>query len=163
MKNEEVVKALINKNLKITTMESCTGGLLISSITDVEGASNITDGGFVAYSNKQKVAMGVPKETIETYGVYSKETALKMAEVCRNKMSSDIGVGITGTLSNVDVNNSDSKQGEVYFAIKYLDSEELVKKINVPITSRHKQKEFILENIFEELEIIIDKNYSKKI
>lgn len=155
MKNEEVVKALIKKNLKITTMESCTGGLLISSITDIEGASNITDGGFVTYSNKQKISIGVPAETIETYGVYSKETALKMAEVCKAKMKCDIGVGITGTLSNVDINNSDSKQGEVYFAIKYLNSKEVIRKIKVPITCRHNQKEFILDNIFEELIKII--------
>lgn len=157
MKNEEVVKALIKKNLKITTMESCTGGLLISTITDVEGASNITDGGFVTYSNKQKIAVGVPEETIETYGVYSKETALKMAEVCRAKMKCHIGVGITGTLSNVDINNPDSKQGEVYFCIKYGESYEVIKKIKVPITCRHEQKEFILDNIFKELNKIIDK------
>ena len=136
MKNEEVVKALIKKNLKITTMESCTGGLLISTITDVEG---------------------VPEETIETYGVYSKETALKMAEVCRAKMKCHIGVGITGTLSNVDINNPDSKQGEVYFCIKYGESYEVIKKIKVPITCRHEQKEFILDNIFKELIKIIDK------
>ena len=155
MKNEEVVKALIKKNLKITTMESCTGGLLISSITDIEGASNITDGGFVTYSNKQKIAVGVPEKTIETYGVYSAETASKMAEVCRNKMKCAIGIGITGTLSNVDVNNKDSVQGEVYFCIRYGEEHEVNKKINVPIESRHEQKQFIIDKVFEELNKLI--------
>lgn len=155
MKNEEIVKRLIEKNIKITTMESCTGGFLISSITDVEGASNITEGGFVTYSNRQKISVGVPEETIETYGVYSPETAFKMAEVCRSKMKCNIGVGITGTLSNVDVNNKDSVQGEVYFCIKYDEEHEVSRKITVPIESRHEQKKFIIDKVFEELNKIL--------
>lgn len=155
MENVNIVNKLIEKKMTITTMESCTGGALISAITDVEGASNITEGGFVTYSNKQKIAMGVPKETIETYGVYSNETALKMAEVCREKMNSYIGIGITGTLSNVDINNKDSIQGEVYFCIKYGESVEVSKKIKVPIESRHEQKKYIIEKIFNVLNDII--------
>lgn len=155
MKNEEIVKRLIEKKISITTMESCTGGFLISSITDVEGASNVTDGGFVTYSNRQKIAVGVPEETIEIYGVYSAETASKMAEVCRNKMKCSIGIGITGTLSNVDVNNKDSVQGEVYFCIRYDEEHEVSRKITVPIESRHEQKKFIIDEVFEELDKII--------
>lgn len=152
---EDVVKKLIETGIKITTMESCTGGLLISTITDVEGASNITDGGFVTYSNKQKIAMGVSEEVIDTYGVYSKETALNMAEVCKAKMNAHIGIGITGTLSNVDINNKDSVQGEVYFCIKYLDRDAVNRKIKVPIEERHEQKKYIVNKIFEELFEII--------
>ena len=151
MNNEDVVKKLIKKGITITTMESCSGGFLISTITDVEGASNITDGGFVTYSNNQKIAMGVPKEIIEIYGVYSHETAAKMAETCKEKMNAQIGIGVTGTLSNLDVNNKDSVQGEVYFCIKYSDESEVSRKIAVPLETRHKQKEFIINRIFEEL------------
>ena len=150
MESEEVIKKIIEKKISITTMESCTGGFLISCITDVEGASSITEGGFVTYSNEQKERVGVPKETIDTYGVYSSETAEKMAEVCRDKMKCHIGIGVTGTLSNVDPNNSDSVQGEVYFCIKY-DDKTVSKKITVPIESRHKQKEFIRDNVFNEM------------
>ncbi|MDO5516489.1 MAG: CinA family protein [Clostridium sp.] len=148
---EEVVKKLIKDKITITTMESCTGGALISTITDVEGASNITEGGFVTYSNKQKIRTGVPTEIIEKYGVYSEETAVKMAEVCKAKMNAVIGIGITGTLSNVDPNNKDSVQGEVYFCIKYLENTEIVRKIKVPIECRHEQKIFIVNSVFEEL------------
>lgn len=155
MNNEDVVKKLIKKGITITTMESCSGGFLISTITDVEGASNITEGGFVTYSNNQKIAMGVPKEIIEVYGVYSPETALKMAETCKVKMNAQIGIGVTGTLSNLDVNNKDSVQGEVYFCIKYSDKAEVSRKIAVPIETRHKQKEFIIDRIFEELNKIL--------
>lgn len=152
-----VVKKLIEKKITITTMESCTGGALISAVTDVEGASSITEGGFITYSNEQKIRMGVPRETIDTYGVYSEETAVKMAEVCRKKMNASIGVGITGTLSNVDPNNSDSIQGEVYFCINYSGEWEVVRKIKVPIESRHEQKNFIINNIFMELKNILDR------
>lgn len=153
----EVVKKLIERKITITTMESCTGGALISAITDVEGASSITQGGFVTYSNEQKIRLGVPRETIDTYGVYSEETAVKMAEVCREKMNASIGVGITGTLSNVDPNNSDSVKGEVYFCINYSGQWEIVRKIKVPMKSRHDQKSFIINNIFMELKNILDR------
>lgn len=151
---EDVVKKLIKDGTTITTMESCSGGLLISTITDVEGASNITEGGFVTYSNSQKIALGVPEKIIDTYGVYSSETAFNMAEACRKKMKCNIGIGITGTLSNVDPNNSDSVQGEVYFCIKF---NEIVvnRKIKVPIESRHEQKKFIIKKVFEELDKVI--------
>lgn len=155
MRNVDIVKKLIDKKIRITTMESCTGGFLISAITDVEGASNITDGGFVTYSNKQKIAMGVSEETIKTYGVYSSETAVKMAEVCKIKMSSNIGIGVTGTLSNVDINNKDSVQGEVYFSIKYDEKPVVSKKINVPIDTRHEQKKFIVNSILKELDKLL--------
>ena len=69
----ETVKKLIERKITITTMESCTGGALISAITDVEGASQITEGGFVTYSNEQKIKVGVSKEIIDTYGVQRKQ------------------------------------------------------------------------------------------
>lgn len=154
---EEVVKKLIKNKITITTMESCTGGALISAITDVEGASQITEGGFVTYSNEQKIKVGVSKEIIDTYGVYSKETAINMAEVCRNIMKAQIGIGITGTLSNIDPNNSDSVQGEVYYCIDFNGRFKVVKKLYVPIESRHKQKKVIINDVFDELKNILKK------
>ena len=70
-------------------------------------------------------------------------------------MNSDIGIGITGTLSNVDINNRDSVQGEVYFCIKYREDCTISKKIKVPIESRHEQKMFIVDKIFNELNKMI--------
>ena len=114
---ELLTKTLIEKNLTITTMESCTAGQIISLITDTEGSSAITKGGFVTYSNEAKVMQGVPAEVIDTYGVYSKETAIAMAEACRNTYQANIGIGITGTFGNLDPNNADSIPGKVFFAI----------------------------------------------
>lgn len=108
---------LIERGLTITTMESCTSGQVVSLITDTEGASAVVKGAFVTYSNAAKTQQGVPAEIIDTYGVYSAETAVAMAEACRNACSADIGIGITGSFGNVDPNNADSVPGEVYFAI----------------------------------------------
>ena len=112
-----LTKNLIEKKLTITTMASCTAGLLMSLITDTEGSSAVTKGGFVTYSNEAKILNGVPAETIEKYGVNSKETAEAMARACRKTYGANIGVGVTGTFGNVDPNNEDSIPGQVFFAI----------------------------------------------
>ena len=116
-KYADLTKRLIAEGITITTMESCTSGQIASLITDTEGASAVLKGAFVTYSNEAKIAQGVPRETIEKYGVYSAETAAAMAKACRDVMHADIGIGVTGSFGNVDPNNEDSLPGEVYFAI----------------------------------------------
>ncbi len=113
----QLTHLLIEHDTCITTMESCTSGLIASLITDAEGSSAIFKGAFVTYSNEAKVLQGVPAQVIETYGVYSAQTAVAMAETCRATYSADIGVGVTGSFGNVDPNNADSVPGEVYFAL----------------------------------------------
>ena len=112
-----ITEALIEKQLTVTTMESCTAGLIASFITDTEGSSAVMRGAFVTYSNEAKIKQGVPAEVIEKFGVYSGETACAMAEACRAAYSADLGVGITGTLGRADPENPDSVSGEVYFAV----------------------------------------------
>ena len=114
---EKITHLLIKKNSTVTTMESCTSGLIASLITYTEGASAILKGAFVTYSNEAKIRQGVPEEVIRQYGVYSGETAAAMAEACRNAYDADIGIGVTGSYGNVDPNNADSVPGEVFFAI----------------------------------------------
>ena len=111
---------LIDRKMTITTMESITCGQIASMITDTEGASAILKGAFVTYSNEAKIMQGVPEAVIETYGVYSKETARAMAEACKQAYRADIGIGITGT--NIDPNNQDSVPGEVYYAVAVSDT-----------------------------------------
>ncbi len=120
-KYETITKRLIETGTTITTMESCTAGLLASLITDTEGSSAIIKGACVTYSNDAKVMEGVPGETIDKYGVYSEETARAMATACQKKYGADIGIGVTGSFGNVDPNNSDSVPGEVYYAIALKD------------------------------------------
>ena len=116
---ERITRILIRKQLKITTMESCTSGLLASLLTDTEGASAIFRGACVTYSNEAKILAGVPAEVIEKFSVYSRETAAAMASACRRMFHADIGIGITGSFSNTDPENPEaSVPGEVYFAVE---------------------------------------------
>lgn len=114
---EQLTNILIERKMALTTMESCTAGQIVSLVTDTEGSSAVVKGAFVTYSNEAKQMQGVPAEVIDTYGIYSGETAKAMAMACRAKMSSNIGIGVTGTFGNVDPNNQDSVPGQVYFAI----------------------------------------------
>ena len=116
-KYTELTLGLIRHGLTITTMESCTSGQIASLITDTEGSSAVLKGAFVTYSTETKIMLGVPAGIIETYGVYSAETAAAMAEACRSAYKADIGTGVTGSFGNADPANADSIPGEVYFAV----------------------------------------------
>ncbi|MBR1892201.1 MAG: CinA family protein [Lachnospiraceae bacterium] len=118
-KYENITKTLIRRKLLISTMESCTSGLIASLITDTEGSSAIMKGAFVTYCNDAKIMQGVEADIIDKYGVYSAETAIAMARACKAAYDTDVAIGVTGTLGNVDVYNSDSIVGEVFFAIIY--------------------------------------------
>lgn len=138
-----VTKMLIEKNLQVATMESCTSGLIASNITDYEGASSILKGSSITYSNKAKTMAGVDKHTINNYGVYSPETAKEMAWNTMKTFDSDVGIGITGSFGNVDPANSDSVAGEVYFQILHWGTEDPVKLVwkNVKVSRKNmKQK-----------------------
>lgn len=114
----QLTQLLIKKNMTITTMESATSGQIASLITDTEGSSAVMKGAFVTYCNEAKVMQGVPSEILEKYTVYSKETAEAMAAACARTYQANIGIGVTGTMGNVDPANSDaSVPGQVYFAI----------------------------------------------
>ena len=156
MKEYEVLtKKLIEKKLTITTMESCTAGLLMSLITDTEGSSAITKGGFVTYSNEAKILNGVPAEIIETYGVYSKETAKAMAQACRKTYAANIGLGVTGTFGNVDPNNQDSTPGQIFFAIDVDGSVQTYERVLEKQDSRNAYKMTVASEIVKELLKII--------
>lgn len=87
---------LLNKGWTLGAMESCTGGLFASTITDVAGSSDYFRGGLVSYSTEMKAEWGVPRETLEAHGAVSIETAQAMASACRARLGVDVGVGITG-------------------------------------------------------------------
>ena len=113
-----LTKLLIEKKMTITTMESATSGQIASLITDTEGSSAVLKGAFVTYCNEAKIMQGVPAEVLDTYTVYSKETAEAMARACTEAYNADIGIGVTGTMGNIDPSNPDaSVPGQVYFAI----------------------------------------------
>ena len=84
------------RGMTLATMESCTGGLLASVLTDVPGASNYFQGGLVTYQTQQKIDAGVSADVIEEFGVVSQETAKAMAEAARTRFGATYGIGVTG-------------------------------------------------------------------
>lgn len=155
---DDIVKKLIDTHTTISTMESCTSGLIASMITDTEGASAIFPGGYVTYLNETKILNGVDANVIEKYGVYSRECANAMAETAQKKLHTDIAIGITGTTGNVDPNNADSVQGQVYFCIRMgkenhtYELETVVSEMN-----RHEIKQMYADYVFEKLELLLKK------
>ena len=87
---------LREQGLMLGTMESCTGGLLADTITDVPGSSEYFRGGLVSYGTEMKLAWGVDPAIIQEFGVVSGECAQAMARAARDTMSADVGIGITG-------------------------------------------------------------------
>ena len=88
---------LIKKNLSISTAESCTGGLLASSITKIRNCSKIYVGGYVTYSNKLKIQdLNVKKTTIKNFGAVSRETAIEMVDGLYLKNKTNICISTTG-------------------------------------------------------------------
>ena len=154
---DRIINSLIDRQITISTMESCTSGMIASMITDTSGASAVFLGGFVTYLNETKVFAGVDEKIIKEYGVYSGECAKAMAETVREKLNTDIGIGITGTTGNLDPNNADSVQGQAFFSIVWKESV-FVDEIHVDVTgkSRHGIKQLYADRVFEKLAEIIN-------
>jgi len=95
---EQVVGDLLrDRGLTFAAAESCTGGLLLSRLTDIPGSSAYVAGGAVLYSNDMKVALaGVPAELIAAHGAVSEPVAVALAEGIRERSGADVAVGITG-------------------------------------------------------------------
>ena len=99
MKNlaNKLVKKLIQKKLKISFAESCTGGMLSSLITSVSGSSKVFNLGLITYSNKTKIdILKVPKKIIRKYGAVSNECCLLMVKNLSKISKADISVSVTG-------------------------------------------------------------------
>lgn len=149
---KDVVNLLIEKKMTIATMESCTGGFVVSSITDIDGSSNVLKFSAVTYSNEYKIKMGVSKEVIDKYSVYSINVAREMAKKISDFANSDIGVGITGKINRVDENNLFGDNNKIFYAIydknndKYYEYELIAIK-----DTRLNNKKYIMECISESL------------
>ncbi|MCX5812248.1 MAG: CinA family protein [Proteobacteria bacterium] len=98
MKLEEKIGSILRESsLKIATAESCTGGLIANRITNISGASEYFEAGFITYSNQAKtVFLAVPEEVITKKGAVSHDVAGLMAEGVRRAAGVDIGLSVTG-------------------------------------------------------------------
>ena len=97
MREEELIFLLKERGLQICCAESCTGGMLSSTLVNVVGASDALDMGFVTYANEAKIKLlGVNAQTIERYGVVSEQVAEQMARGAANVSGAQVAVGISG-------------------------------------------------------------------
>jgi nicotinamide-nucleotide amidase len=96
-KAAQVLELCRARGLKVATAESCTGGLVAATLTEIAGSSDIVDRGFVTYSNEAKQAMlGVPSATLAHHGAVSAQTAAAMAAGALKNSSADIVIAVTG-------------------------------------------------------------------
>jgi len=125
--SQKIVRLLTKKRLKISFAESCTGGLLSSTITQISGSSKVFTIGLITYSNQSKInTLKVPKNTIKKYGAVSYETCLSMVKNLNKISKTNISVSITGIAGP----NGGTKQkpvGLVFIGIKK-GNKKLVKK-----------------------------------
>ena len=153
---KQIIDLLKEKNKTISTMESCTGGGVANAITNIEGASEVLRYSAVTYSNEYKIKMGVDEKVIDEYSVYSMETAKEMAKNISNFANSNIGVGITGKLNRVDINNPYGEDNVVFISIYDKDCNKYYNyKVEATKPSRKENKDLVINKIKEELTNII--------
>ena len=125
----ELVSKLKEKNLTIGSIESMTGGLFASTITSIPGASKVFKGSIVSYSPliKENV-VGVNKETIDRYGVVSKEVAYEMVDRGQKLLDVDICVAVTGN-AGPTAEPGEEGVGCVYYGIAFKKKIFITKKV----------------------------------
>ena len=111
---EAVVKKLKDAGMTVTTVESCTGGLLSGTLVDVSGASDVFYQGVVTYANEAKVRLvGVKEATLQAHGAVSEETAREMAEGGAKAANADAALAVTG-IAGPDGGTVEKPVGLVY-------------------------------------------------
>lgn len=144
-----VVNLLFKKNLTISFCESCSGGMLASTLVNVSGSSNVFNESYVTYSNESKTKiLGVPKELIDEFGVQSLEVAKSMVIGLKNTTGSNVCISVTGfTKGNIET----PVDGLCYFGIMVNN---LIIVDEVQVTGdrneiRENQKNYILNKLWE--------------
>ena len=125
--SQKIVRLLIKKRLKISFAESCTGGLLSSTITSISGSSKVFTIGLVTYSNQSKISiLKVPKNIIRKHGAVSYETCLAMVKNLSKISKTNISVSITG-IAGPKGGTKKKPVGLIFIGIKK-DNKTLVRK-----------------------------------
>ncbi len=120
--NQVVVKLLSQQHKKLTIAESCTGGLIASQITQVSGASQVFEAGFVTYSNTMKTKLlQVDEKTLQQYGAVSKETVIAMVKGALTISQADYGIAVSGVAGPTG-GSTEKPVGMVWIAWGSLDN-----------------------------------------
>ena len=150
---EKLFSLLCERNLKISTAESCTGGMIGASITSIPGISAYYECGFVTYSNEAKHKLiGVKKETLEKYGAVSSQTVLEMAEGALLVSGADISVSVSG-IAGPGGGTATKPIGLVYFAVSYQNKCDALKLELYDCKNRQEVRE---ETVTRVLQYLID-------
>ena len=121
MTNDELANALLQacqqRGIMLATAESCTGGMIISALTDIAGSSAVVDRGFITYSNEAKMDMlGVSPATLEEYGAVSRETAIEMAKGALDRSRAKLTLAVTG-IAGPGGGSAEKPVGLVWFGV----------------------------------------------
>jgi nicotinamide-nucleotide amidase len=113
----DLIRACTQRGLRVTTAESCTGGLIAAALTEVPGSSAVVDRGFVTYSNQAKSELlGIDRALIGTAGAVSPEVAIAMAEGALARSDADLAIAVTG-IAGPDGGTAEKPVGLVHFAV----------------------------------------------
>ena len=119
----DLVALLKAQNKRITTVESCTGGLVAAAITSVPGSSEVFDYGFVTYSNAAKTKLvDVPEYLLDAHGAVSIEVAASMAEGGRKAAGATMAISVTG-IAGPGGGSDEKPVGMVCFGLSFIDTE----------------------------------------
>ncbi len=156
MLEEKIVKKLTKNKETIASMESCTAGYFATTITNVDGSSEVLKFSAITYSNEYKIKMGVSSDVIDKYSVYSFETSRQMSKCISDYAHSTYGIGITGKINRVDVNNLQGLDNEIFTTIYNSKNDTYTDlKITCPNKTRKECKEYIVNKVLEKLLEII--------
>ncbi|WP_375609609.1 MULTISPECIES: CinA family protein [unclassified Bartonella] len=145
----KVLNTCCQKGLLLTTVESCTGGLIAANLTNIAGSSDVLDCGFVVYSNESKTRLvGVCAKLIKTYGAVSKEVALAMAEGGLKHSQADIAVSVTGVAGPGGA-SLNKPIGLVHCAVAYKNHSFLHKEMHFGHLNRNAIRHATVENAFK--------------
>ena len=156
---KEIIELLTKRKETVSTMESCTGGGIANAITNIEGASEVFKYSAVTYANEFKIKMGISKEVIDKYTVYSVEVANEMSREITTYAESDYGIGITGKLNIRDKFNPYGKDNIVFISI-YSKKEDKCYNATVECNSNSiiENKALVLNTVIYLLKMVIERN-----
>ncbi|SDG27462.1 CinA family protein [Sulfitobacter delicatus] len=145
-----VLQKLCDRELKVTTAESCTGGLVAAQLTDIEGCSHAFERGFVTYTDPAKhELLGVDQQMLAQCGAVSEQVARAMAEGAMMRSGADIAVSTTGFAGPA---GEDDEEGLVHFALARLGRNTVHRVRSFGVIGRDPIRQRSLETILEMLE-----------
>lgn len=153
---EDVMRRASSRCLTFATAESCTGGLLASLLTDIEGLGGCFERGFVTYTNEAKAEqLGIDPATIERYTAVSREVALAMASGALDHSNAELAVGITGYAG--PAKDQEIEEGLVHIAVQARGGPSLHRECHFGAIGRDKTRHLATQTSLEMLDELIER------